>query len=474
MSDLIVCKFGGTSTATRERLERVKAIIRGDDRRRYVVLSAPGARHPGDTKVTKLLKDLYGMKTAGASAGQVQAYIGLIAARYEELYDDSAQLVAEDLEKRFEKEFRGPFSNDDYSVNCPDYAYWANLLSAGEYWQARLFAEEFGGEFIDARDCIKIAGSLRNAWVLPETYRKLAEIEQKRPKQDKSKVKVVPGYYGTTLDGLIGLLDDGGSDRTGSEVAVGVGATIYENYSDSPVFAASPKLVKDPQVISLMTRNELRDLSYSGFEIFQQEAILPLEGTSITLHIRSTERYPEEGTRVVEERISDPERPIIGVAYQKDFCAFSVEAPGINESTGVLYHILGVFYNRRLPVEFAASGIDDISVILGQESVRGNVSEISQEVREAVLQHYQQGGHQSPLAERMRVEFTENLGCLVVAGKGIQRNQQVAAEVAAALSDANIETVAESKGVKRRCFIYAISMEQGERAVKTLYDRFIG
>lgn len=459
MEGLIVCKFGGTSTATRERLEKVKSIIRDDDRRKYVVVSAPGARHPDDPKVTKLLKDLYELRIRNASPEQVRIPIDSIARRFDELYSGSSQMVAEDLERRFEQQFDNSPADD---------AYWANLLSAGEYWQARLFAADLGAEFVDAGNYIKITGSLRNAQVLPETYQLLAQLNA-----DQSKIRVIPGFYGTTLEGIIGLLNDGGSDRTGSEVAVGVRAAVYENFSDSPVFAASPKLVENPQAIPLMTRKELRDLSYSGFEIFQPEAILPLEGTVIILHIRSTADYPKEGTRVVEERVSDPKKPIIGVAYQKDFCAFSIEAPGVNESVGVLYHILGVFADRKIPVEFAASGIDDISVILGQESVRGKVPAISREVKEAVLRNYHQESYQSPLAERMRVEFTENLGCLVVAGKGIKRDRRVAVEVAAALSDANIEIVAESKGVKRRCFIYVVPMEDGQRAVNILYDKFI-
>ena len=39
---IIVCKFGGTSTANAERLRQVRRILDMDPRRRYVVLSAPG------------------------------------------------------------------------------------------------------------------------------------------------------------------------------------------------------------------------------------------------------------------------------------------------------------------------------------------------------------------------------------------------------------------------------------------------
>ena len=48
-----VVKFGGSSLASASQFEKVGAIIRGDESRRYVVPSAPGKRFSGDTKVTE-------------------------------------------------------------------------------------------------------------------------------------------------------------------------------------------------------------------------------------------------------------------------------------------------------------------------------------------------------------------------------------------------------------------------------------
>ena len=71
---------------------------------------------------------------------------------------------------------------------------------------------------------------MRNARVLPETYTRLAQLNQSNSGKG-SEVRIFPGFYGATPGGIIGLLDDGGSDRSGSEVAVGVEAAVYENYS---------------------------------------------------------------------------------------------------------------------------------------------------------------------------------------------------------------------------------------------------
>ena len=54
---MIVCKFGGTSLANASQIKKVCDIIKADEKRKIVVVSAPGKRFKEDTKVTDLLID---------------------------------------------------------------------------------------------------------------------------------------------------------------------------------------------------------------------------------------------------------------------------------------------------------------------------------------------------------------------------------------------------------------------------------
>ena len=53
--ETITVKFGGSSLADAVQFRKVADIIAADPRRAFVVVSAPGRRHPGDIKVTDLL-----------------------------------------------------------------------------------------------------------------------------------------------------------------------------------------------------------------------------------------------------------------------------------------------------------------------------------------------------------------------------------------------------------------------------------
>jgi aspartate kinase len=55
MSELRVCKFGGTSVASAAQLRQVRSIIDAEPTRRIIVPSAPGKRTKEEAKITDLL-----------------------------------------------------------------------------------------------------------------------------------------------------------------------------------------------------------------------------------------------------------------------------------------------------------------------------------------------------------------------------------------------------------------------------------
>ena len=54
-----VVKFGGSSVANAQQISKVLNIFNSDDERRIMIVSAPGKRHPEDTKTTVLILQLY-------------------------------------------------------------------------------------------------------------------------------------------------------------------------------------------------------------------------------------------------------------------------------------------------------------------------------------------------------------------------------------------------------------------------------
>ena len=92
-----VVKFGGSSLASAEQFQKVGAIIRADEARKYVVPSAPGKRNAKDTKVTDMLYECYSIAEAGKEfAGK----LGKIKDRYDSI------IKGLDLELSLDEEFK--------------------------------------------------------------------------------------------------------------------------------------------------------------------------------------------------------------------------------------------------------------------------------------------------------------------------------------------------------------------------------
>lgn len=443
MRNVGIIKVGGTSLQHQDQIELVSTIMSDDPRRRYVVVSAPGDIEKKNRVTQQLisLAEYRGKESIQKSA--VDGIIDFLVSKYEQIYPQVGGEVGDRIRIQYQES------------RLPPKAYTAALKAVGEELQAKLLAKALEFQFVDTRDLFVLTNNYDNAHVLPETYERLGALQSKDGKF------VFPGFYGATRDSCIATFSRGGSNKSGSIFARGLDVSFFDNFSDNSIRAAHPDIVPDAKVITQMTFKELRDLSYSGFSIFHPEATAPLVGTGITLQVRRTKEYPAPGTYVLENRISDPARPIVGIAYKPGFVAFTVEKWGLNDEEGVLYALLDVFHNHHIPIEFPATGIDDISIIVEQNKIDEDIHKLKEELYAVVG------------SNGVEVSFQDNLGCLTVAGKGLHGNTSVSADIEKVFADNSIEVIAESKGVRKRCFIYAVDRQQGPTAVNLLYDKFI-
>lgn len=275
-----VAKFGGSSVADGEQLEKVVNIMRADSQRRVIVVSAPGKHDASDTKVTDLLLAYADLVLTDMPTDDI---VEQIIARYAQIahrFGAEQELLAiqatlRDLPKQ-------PYPNQEYLI--------AAFIAHGEKLNEQLVAAVLNQAGINARYVDpKVAGMLvsdnpRDAHILPESYANIAQLAT-------DTVVVVPGFFGYTRSGNIATFARGGSDITGSILARGLQAELYENFTDvDAIYAADPHVVANPMTIKQITYREMRELAYAGFAVFNDEALIPaIEGQfGSTLKIRIT------------------------------------------------------------------------------------------------------------------------------------------------------------------------------------------
>jgi len=282
---MIVCKFGGSSVSDAGMFVRVNRIIRSDARRRYIVLSAPGKRHRGDTKITDLF-----YRAHADSRSADYSILSQIFERYASIRD----ALAPDF--NLESEFSQIRSALHIS---PDLA-----ASRGEYLCAKLFAAYVGMPFVDAKDILFFDSAGDIDW--PRSSEAVGRLL--KPLQSA----VIPGFYGSDSSGQIRTFTRGGSDVTGALLSAMLDADFYENWTDvEGLYTADPLIVPDVRRNNAVSMKQMAQIARAGAQLLHPDALAPLEGTGIDTILKNTLNPGAQGT-CISESCTDKVRCVTG------------------------------------------------------------------------------------------------------------------------------------------------------------------
>ncbi|WP_078428661.1 aspartate kinase [Alkalihalobacterium alkalinitrilicum] len=447
-----VAKFGGTSVANAEQIRKVAAIIGENEERKFVVVSAPGKREATDTKVTDLLIQL---AEAVLEKRDVDNALRAVVGRYEEialdlnLSRDIIETIKADLQQRvaFDSSHEGKFIDQ--------------MKASGEDNNAKLIAVYFQSIGIEAQYVnpneagLLVSDEPGNAQVLPESYDHLFQL------RERSGVIVFPGFFGYSKEGTLVTFPRGGSDITGSILAAGVKADLYENFTDvDSVFAANPKIVENPVNIKKMTYREMRELSYAGFSVFHDEALMPAFRQSIPVCIKNTNNPEARGTMIMAERAC-VRNPVIGIASDSGFCTLYVRKYLMHREIGFGRRLLQIIEEEGISYEHIPSGIDDTSVILKQCQLDG-------EKEQRII---------SRIKEELDVDdvyVERDFSMIMIVGEGMHNTIGLSARATLALANANVNIEMINQGSSEVSLVFGVHQEDEEKAVRALYDEFFG
>ncbi len=441
-----VVKFGGTSVADAKQILKVVEIVTSDSTRRIVVVSAPGKRHPKDIKVTDLLIALANAVVAGKPfEGDLAAVVERYAEIQRELNLD-AGIVAEietDLRRRIQ-------SRSDNDAQFMD-----TMKAAGEDNCAKLVAQVFvrrgsPARYADPREAgMLLSEDFGNAQVLPESYDHLATL------RDTKEIVVFPGFFGYTLKGQVATFPRGGSDITGSILAAAVKANVYENFTDvDSVYAIDPRIIPDCPAIAILTYRELRELSYAGFGVFHDEAVIPAVQAKVPICIKNTNRPEAPGTLVVPQR-KYRHGEVTGIASAGGFSSIYLSKYMMNREVGFGRRLLQILEQEQLSFEHAPSGIDNMSVILRSAALTPEKeSQILHRIRQELR------------ADDVTIEH--GLALIMIVGEGMRYAVGMAAKACTALAYGGINIEMMNQGSSEISIMFGVKEADRKAAVEAL------
>ena len=314
-----------------------------------------------------------------------------------------------------------------------------------------------GYDFVDTADLIKF--DYKGKLLMEETDNAIREELSKHERA------VLPGFYGSTPDGKIKTFSRGGSDITGALVARAVGADVYENWTDvSGFLMADPRIVKNPKQIHYISYKELRELSYMGASVLHEDAIYPARMANVPINIRNTNNPDDMGTFITAEgaqpEAEDEKNIITGIAGSKDFTVVALYKNMMSSERGFVRRILGILDDYSINFEHLPSGIDTVSVVMSNKSIDGRLDEVLDEFE-----------------SRLRpdsIDVFEDIALIATVGHGMSARTGVSATLFKALADAGVNIRMIDQGSSEMNIIVGVENKDFEKAIRAIYDAFVG
>jgi aspartate kinase len=432
-----VVKFGGSSLASADQFQKVGEIIRSDESRRYVIPSAPGKRFSSDTKVTDLLYNCY---DAAVKEKNFTDLLSAIQNRYNEIINGLELTISLDKEFELIKENFNKKAGRDYAA------------SRGEYLNGKIMSAYLGFEFVDAAEVIRFREN--------GSFDDVATNDLLSKRLEQADGAVIPGFYGAKEDGTIVTFSRGGSDITGSLVALAASADMYENWTDvSGFLIADPRIVKNAKSIETITYRELRELSYMGASVLHEDAIFPVRKAGIPINIRNTNVPEDKGTLIVEGTCRKPKYTITGIAGTDGFAAITIEKAMMNSEIGFCRKVLQIFEENDISIEHMPSGIDTMTIFVHKDEFEEKEQNVLSAIHKAVSPDH--------------IELESDLALIAIVGRGMRATRGTAGRIFSALAHAHINVKMIDQGSSELNIIVGVRHDEFKNAIRALYEIFV-
>jgi aspartate kinase len=183
------------------------------------------------------------------------------------------------------------------------------------------------------------------------------------------RVVIVAGFQGTTEDGSITTLGRGGSDTTAVALAAALKADLCEIFTDvEGVYTTDPRVVKQARKIDNISYDEMLELANLGAGVLHPRAVEFAKQYKVPLMVRSSFNY-NPGTLVEEEAKMEQGMIVRGIAH--DMNVVKIGLVGVPSRIGNLEKVFNALAAASINVDIIVTSVvhdeqSDISFTIAQ------------------------------------------------------------------------------------------------------------
>lgn len=454
-----VLKFGGSSIASAERIEKVIEIVRNatkEDKDIVVVLSALGGATDmllkiatlaaqGDKVYRELLKEL--------EARHIEAVEILIPASERSDVLINVKMALKDLADILQ----GIFLVWETSPRTLDF-----VMSFGESLSTYLVSQALRvrgieNAFLDARDVVRTDEAFGGARVNDEETNKLIrEFHRKNPG-----LVLMTGFLAGTDKGETTTLGRGGSDYTASIAGAALNASEIQIWTDvDGMMTADPRKVGKAFSIESVTYEEAMELSHFGAKVIHPPTMQPALEKKIPIQIKNTFRPEAAGTLISSVKGEYP-FAVTGVTSIPEIALLRVQGSGMVGVPGVSMRLFGALARNEISVILITQASSEHTICFAvkpEDSTRAKYA-----VDEEFALELQAG-----ILDDLVIE--DKLSIISAVGENMRLRTGVAARMFHSLGKNGINISAIAQGSSERNISVVVSSSDEKKALNALHD----
>ncbi|HHH4559233.1 TPA: lysine-sensitive aspartokinase 3 [Enterobacter roggenkampii] len=445
MTSFVVAKFGGTSVADYDAMNRSADVVLADPNTRLVVLSASAG-------VTNLLVSL----SEGLEA--TERFVKLDALRkiqfdiLERLQNPN--VIREEVERLLEN----ITTLAEAASLATSTALTDELVGHGELMSTLLFVEimrerNVQAQWFDVRKIMRTSDRFGRAEPDVEALAELTN-QQLAPRLADG-IVITQGFIGSEAKGRTTTLGRGGSDYTAALLGEALHATRVDIWTDVPgIYTTDPRVVSAAKRIDVIAFEEAAEMATFGAKVLHPATLLPAVRSDIPVFVGSS-KDPKAGGTLVCKKTENP--PLFrALALRRRQTLVTLHSHNMLHSRGFLAEVFGILARHNISVDLITTS--EVSIALTLDTT-GSTSTGDTLLTQSLL---------IELSELCRVEVEEDLALVAIIGNKLSRACGVGKEVFGVLDPFNIRMICYGASSYNLCFL--VPADQAEQVVQKLHQ----
>ena len=440
----VIAKFGGTSVADYDAMNRSADVVLADENVRVVVLSASAG-------VTNLLVAL----AQGLEAAERFAKLDAIRKIQYDIVERLAnpQIIREEVERLLEN----ITTLAEAASLATSTALTDELVSHGELMSTLLFVEILRGRKVDAQwfDIRKIMRTNDRFGRAEPDVAALAELanQQLKPRIEQSLV-ITQGFIGSEAKGRTTTLGRGGSDYTAALLGEALHASRVDIWTDVPgIYTTDPRMVPSAKRIDKIAFEEAAEMATFGAKVLHPATLMPAVRSDIPVFVGSSKDPKAGGTLVCNETDNPP--LFRALAVRRKQTLVTLHSLNMLHSRGFLAEVFNILAHHNISVDLITTS--EVSIALTLDTT-GSTSTDDSLLTTSLL---------TELSSLCRVEVEENLALVAIIGNKLSKACGVGKEVFGVLEPFNIRMICYGASSYNLCFL--VPGDDAEQVVQKLH-----